>query len=266
MHLIVCRSLSRVIIYGLILILLSGVGDHSGRYSNVVNYLTAQGYAVYGFDLRGHGHSSGQRGHINKWSDYSGDLQSFLDLVCSRESGAKLFLMGHSLGALISLDYVLRYPAGLCGAIINGAPFEPIGIAKPYKVALARLLSRFMPRFSIPLDFESVAMSRDSIVVRDYIADSLGHKIVSVRWGTESLATLKWVKEHSTDLSIPILILHGGADRLNSSEGSRHFFDKLTFPDKTLRIYPEGYHESHNDINYQQVMQDIGQWLDSHIR
>jgi len=248
-----------------VLAIVHGFGEHSGRYMNIVNHLTMRSYVVYGFDQRGHGRSPGQRGHINAWEEYRGDIKSFLNLIGEQELNLPVFLLGHSMGALVALDYLIRQPAGLRGAIISGAPIEPTGAAKPFLVALARLLSRIWPHFSLPLGLDTSALSHDPAVVKAYEADPLVHGMTTVRWGTETLATIEWVKAHAADVKIPILLIHGGADRLNSPNGSRSFFEKVEFSDKELKVYPGNFHEPHNDLDHQQVVNDIEEWLERHL-
>ena len=247
-----------------ILAIVHGFGEHSGRYANVVNHLTPQGYAVYGFDLRGHGRSPGQRGHINSWDEYREDARAFLQMASQREPNQPVFMLGHSMGALIALDFLLHDPAGLRGAIISGAPLEPVGVAKPILVILARVLSRVWPRFSLPLGLDPKGISRDTEVVKAYQADPMVHGKTTVRWGTEILQTIEWVKAHAAAVSIPIILIHGGSDPLNSPDGTRNFFQKVTFPDKEMKIYPESYHEAHNDLDYGLVIKDMVQWLEGH--
>jgi alpha-beta hydrolase superfamily lysophospholipase len=244
-----------------VLAIVHGVGEHSGRYMNVVNRVVPCGFAAYGFDQRGHGRSPGRRGHINKWADYREDLRAFLQWTRERQSGRALFLYGHSMGALVVLDYALRHPEGLRGTIVSGAPLEPAGVAKPHLVFMARLLSRIWPTFPLALRLERAALSRDDAVVAAYAADPLVHDRTTARWGAESLATVAWVNAHARDLRMPVLILHGEADRINSAAGSRRFFDAVTFPDKTLQIYPGTYHEPHNDIGHDRVLDDVEEWM-----
>jgi alpha-beta hydrolase superfamily lysophospholipase len=248
-----------------VLAIIHGFGEHSGRYTNVVNHLISHGYVIYGFDLRGHGRSPGQRGHINSWDEYRGDVKNFLHQISKQEPNEPVFMLGHSMGALIALDYLLRQPAGLSGAIISGAPLEPVGVAKPFLVLLARTLSRIWPSFSLPLGLDTKALSRNKDVVKAYEEDPLVHGKTTVRWGTEILKTIEWVKARAAEVNIPILLIHGGFDPLNSPHGTRIFFDKVTFPDKDMKIYPGSYHEAHNDLDYELVMNDMAQWLGRHV-
>ena len=248
-----------------ILAIVHGFGEHSGRYMNVVSHLLPCGYAVYGFDNRGHGRSPGQRGHINEWGEYRGDVRAFLQMIGREEPGRSVFLMGHSMGALIVLDCVLRRPEGLKGAIVSGAGLEPVGVAKPHLVALARLLSRIWPRFSLTTGLDISAVSRDPAVVKALEEDPLRHEVGTARWGVESLSTIEWIKTHAAEIRVPLLVIHGGADRLASANGSRAFFEKVTVPDKELLVYEACYHEPHNDVNREQVLADIENWLERHL-
>lgn len=115
---------------------------------------------------------------------------------------------------------------------MSGTPIDPVGVAKPFLIALARILSRIYPRFSLDLGLEHDALSRIPSVVRAYKEDPLVHGKVSARWGTELLAAVEAVKSQGEKIQIPILMIHGEADRVNSAEGAKRFFDQIRFHDK----------------------------------
>jgi alpha-beta hydrolase superfamily lysophospholipase len=248
-----------------ILAIVHGFGEHSGRYPNVVDCLLPRGYAVYGFDLRGHGRSPGQRGHIEDWGEYRGDVRAFLQMTAKEEPGCPVFLMGHSMGSLIVLDYVIRHPEGLAGTVLCSVPIEPVGVAKAHLVAIARLLSRLWPRFSLAVGLDTSALSRDPAVVRAYEEDPLVHGQGSARWGAESLDIVEWLKAHAAELTIPVLVIHGEADRLDSLDGVRALFQQAGSADKELRVYPGSYHEVHNDLDCGQMVSDLEGWLARHL-
>lgn len=248
-----------------VIALVHGFGEHSGRYMNVVDYMVSNQYGVYGYDLRGHGNSPGQRGHIDTWVEYRIDLLKFLKMIEVQQLGCPIFLMGHSMGALIALDFILSENEKLAGAIISGAPIDPVGVAKPYLVALARILSRIYPRFPIDLGLDHDAISRIPSVVRSYKEDPLVHGKVSARWGTESLSAVESVKMQGENIHIPFLMIHGEADRLNSAEGAKRFFDQIRIHDKEFICYPAGYHELHNDLDYEKVLSDLLDWINRHM-
>ena len=245
--------------------LVHGLGEHCDRYDTVVTALTQTGYALFGFDNQGHGRSDGQRGHIEQWQDYRDNVCAFLKKVREHEPNLPIFILGHSLGGLIALDYVLRQPAHLQGVIVSGPPIRPVGVAKPYRVAIARLFSGVLPRFSLSLDLGSDALSRDPKVIQATNDDPLMHSMATLKWGTETLATIAYVRQHINTLKLPILLIHGDADSVNDVSGSQELYEKIAIADKTLKIYPGNYHEPHNDLDRQKVMQDLILWLDNHL-
>ena len=247
-----------------VIAIVHGVGEYSGRYMNLVNHLVPSGLVICGVDLRGHGRSSGPRGHILHWAEYRDDLKSFLQWIPTWEPDRPRFVFGHSMGAMVVLDHIPRDPGGLAGAIVSGVPLEPVGLANPVLVGIARLLSRFWPGFMLPLNLETAALSRDSEVVRAYEEDPLVFGKVSARWGTESLDKLDWIREHAAEMRMPLLMVHGGKDRINAPGGTRWLFEAVTYPDKEMRVYPDVYHEPHNDLDWEEEARDIERWIDSH--
>jgi len=245
--------------------LVHGVGEHCGRYGNVVDRLVPAGYAFAGYDHRGHGRSEGQRGHIDSWDDYTSDLKLFLGLVAKEMPGLPVFLYGHSMGSLIALDYVLRDATGLRGAILSGTALDLGDSAPPLLVLLAKVLSRIVPRLSIKMKLEGSALSRDPEVARAYMEDPLDSWQRSVRWDAEFIKAIARIEGRASDVRLPVLLLHGEQDPIIRVEGAKRFFDGIEHPDKTLHIYPGGLHEPHNDIQHEQVLSDVVQWLEAHL-
>lgn len=247
-----------------VLALVHGIGEHSGRYQHLVGYFVPKGYVVYGFDHRGHGRSPGQRGHINHWDEFRGDVQAYVQLIAKQEPGLPIFLLGHSLGGLITLDYLLHSPDGLRGAIVSAPPVSPAGMP-PFLQFLSRVLSRLSPTLSINNSLDINGVSRETAVVQAYLQDPLNHPKGTPRFGASFLDTTNWIQTHVADWKLPLLMYHGDADRLTNPRASRQFFDKIPYPDKTYISYPGGYHESHNDIHKEQVFADIEQWLGNRL-
>jgi len=244
------------------IVIVHGIGEHSSRYGHVVNHLVPQGYAIWAYDHRGHGRSGGHPVHVDRWEEYREDLRTFLSLVSEQGRGLPLFLYGHSMGGLIVLDYLEQHQEGLRGAILSTAAIQPVGVAKPHLVALARALSPIVPRLAIPTGLDISTLSRDPTVVQAYRADPLVRRAATVRFGTEALAAVARVRAGLGAIRLPVLIIHGGADRLHAPEGSRLAFTQIASEDKTLRIYPETYHEPHNDVNRDEVLCDVERWLE----
>ncbi len=245
--------------------LVHGISEYSGRYGSLVGPLTISGFAVCSFDLRGHGRSPGQPGHINSWSEYREDLKNFLAHARRQVPNLPVLLYGHSLGALIVTEYVLSHPEGLVGVIVSGIPLKPTGVGNPFLVALARILTHVLPRLSVSLGVDGSKLSRDPAIARAYEEDPLVHHTATMRWGTETLAAIERVKSRAPEIRLPILIVHGGSDRVNSVDGSKELFAKVSSADKQLIIYPGGAHEPHNDLERAQVALDVQEWLIRHL-
>lgn len=246
------------------LAIVHGIGEHSGRYMNVVNQIVPHGYSVYGFDLRGHGRSAGQRGYIGGWQDYREDVRAFVRMVGEQAAGRAIFIMGHSLGGLITLEYVLQYPDGLKGVIASAPALGQTGVP-PLLIAISRILSRVWPTFSLKTQLDASGISRDPAVVRAYVEDPLVHSLGTARLGAEAPTAMAWTQAHAADLRLPLLIVHGSADRVVPPEASRIFFENASSTDKTRLVYEGGYHESHNDLHHVQALTDLEQWLERHL-
>jgi alpha-beta hydrolase superfamily lysophospholipase len=241
-----------------------GFGEHSGRYGNVVNWFVPKGYAVYAFDLRGHGRSAGPRGYIRAWSEFREDVKKFLDLVHASEPEQPVFLLGHSMGGLIVLEYVLHHPEGLMGVISSGPVLAQVGVS-PLLVILSKVLSSIAPRFTLNAGLDATAISRDQAVVDAYTNDPLVHGQGTPRLGTEMTKAFEWTQAHAAEMRIPSLIVHGSADRLAPPEGSRVFFENVTFADKERQVYEDYYHEVFNDVGKERVLAAVEAWIEQRL-
>ncbi|HYX17415.1 MAG TPA: alpha/beta hydrolase [Nostoc sp.] len=250
-----------------ILAIVHGLGGHSDRYNNIVQHLIPKQYAVYALDLRGHGRSSGQRGYINAWSEFCEDLGAFLQLIQTQNAGCPIFLLGHSLGGVIVLDYILRHPqqaSVLQGAIALAPSLGKVGVS-PIRVLLGKMLSRVWPRFTLNTGIDLSAGSRDQQVLAAIAQDTLRHTLATARLATEFFATVDWIYAHAADWQLPLLILHGGADRVALPAGSDIFYQQVNCTDKLRIEYPGAYHEIHCDLNYHEVLTDLEDWLERHL-
>jgi alpha-beta hydrolase superfamily lysophospholipase len=247
-----------------VLINLHGLGDHSGLYPTLASHFPALGIALYAYDMRGNGRSPGQRAYLRGWHEYRGDLNAFVDLVRKWEGDLPIFILGNSLGGLVVLDYALHYPAGLSGVIAAAPPLGELGVP-PFLMALGRAMSRICPRFSLKVGMDLSGLARDPAVVDTILADPLFHRRGTARLSTEVTAAIRRVQARAETLSVPLLILHGSADRMVPPQGSRLFFSRLEQTDREFREYPGAYHGLFADIGYQKVLADLEHWLEERI-
>jgi alpha-beta hydrolase superfamily lysophospholipase len=243
-----------------------GFGAHSDLEAPVGVYLAQRGYACYAMDLRGHGRSEGRRGDVRAWREFRGDLDALLRLAAAREGGLPLFLLGASAGALLVLDYALipPTPPDLRGVVVQAPPLGRLGVS-PARQALARALARIWPTFAVPLDQDLDAVSRDPAVVRELRADPRLLTKATARFGVALLDAVERVNAGANALSVPLLIMHGTADRMAAVDGSRRFIERVAYPDKELRAYDGGYHDLFRDADAARVLADLGAWLARHV-
>lgn len=246
--------------------LVHGLGEHAGRYGNLYNHLLPLGYEIYAPDLRGHGLSEGKRGHVNRFTEFIDDLEALRKKIdderpreCNLEAGN--IMIGHSMGGLIALKYALEHQDKLRAVIVSGPALHIAADVPAWKTSLGKILSGIVPKFSMPNEVDPGLLSHDPQVAPQYEKDPLVHNMVSTRWYTEFVGTMDEVHSRAGEMEIPILIMHGGDDRLTGTEGSKRFYDNCGSPDKTLKIYEGMYHEIYNETDHRQVMADLEKWL-----
>ena len=137
--------------------------------------MTDAGYALVGFDLRGHGKSGGARGHFPSLAAVMQDMRQFFRFLVQRYPDIPHFLYGHSLGGLLSLTYALQYPNGLNGVIVNGAGLRSPLREQKAKVTMVNWLGSLLPAITVPSGLDTAILSHDPDVVKKYVNDPLVH-------------------------------------------------------------------------------------------
>jgi alpha-beta hydrolase superfamily lysophospholipase len=248
-----------------ILLIVHGIAEHSGRYTNLVNYFVPKGYAVYSFDQRGHGKSDGKRSYIERFSYYVDDLQTFFSLVRTENPNTKIFMVGHSLGSTIALDYTLEHQRELQGLIISGTTLKAGASISRAAILAAKILSVVMPKIGVSA-LDPGGISRDPAVVAAYVNDPLNYTgKLSARFGVELLKTMDMLQKRLSEITLPILIMQGSQDRISDPSSSKILFDGVSSKDKTMKIYEGFYHEIFNDPERQQVFSDMEAWFKAHV-
>lgn len=247
-----------------VIALVHGIGEHSGRYMNVVNHFVPLGYTIYGIDHRGHGKSEGKRGHIMTWSEYRNDIHAYIQIIQKECDRQPVFILGHSLGGLITLDYCLHHPGGLKAAIVSSPALAKPGIPA-ILLFISKMMSKIWPGLTIETKLEIEAISRDPKVIQEYQDDPLVHGMASARLGTEFENCRLNTLANANKFNLPVLIYHGKDDRVVSPKGSIKFFDALTIEDKDIHLIEGGYHEPHNDIEMEKLFTIIEEWITKYI-
>jgi alpha-beta hydrolase superfamily lysophospholipase len=248
-----------------ILLVVHGIAEHSGRYTNLVNYFVPKGYAVYSFDLRGQGKSDGKRSYIERFSYYIDDLQTFFNLVRTENPNTRIFMVGHSMGSTIALDYALEHQSELQGLIISGTTLKLGSSINKAAILMAKILSMILPKIEVSA-LDPGGISRDPSVVAAYVNDPLNYTgKLSARFGVELLKTMEMLQSGLSEINLPILIMQGSQDRISDPASSKMLFDGVSSKDKTMKIYEGFYHEIFNDPERQQVFSDMEAWLKTRV-
>jgi alpha-beta hydrolase superfamily lysophospholipase len=245
-----------------ILLLVHGLVEHSGRYMNVVNHFVPRGFAVYGFDHIGHGKSEGKRAYIERFKDFTDTIKQYYDHIIHWQPNVPVIIFGHSMGGLITTNYVLDYQSELAAAVISG---PPLILPNAISVYSGELIAKFIPWLGL-LRINPDDISRDKAVVQAYIDDPLvNNNRISAGLLNEIIQGMKRVSSEVENINLPMIIVHGGADKLAEPEGSQMLFDRASSQKKAIKIYDGLYHEVLNEPEREQVLKDIDQKLDEFL-
>jgi acylglycerol lipase len=237
-------------------LLVHGLGEHSGRYEHVGDQLAAAGLDVHAYDRRGDGGSGGRRGHVDRWSQQHDDLGERLRAVRGSAVDRPVVLYGHSLGGLIVLGYLLTDRPKPDVAIVSAPALD--STLPSWKKALAPILGRLAPTLAIPNGFDGSTLSRDPEVAARLARDPLAAKASTARFGAEALAEQARVLRERAGLTLPILVLHGLADGLVPASASESL---ASLPSVERRTYTGLRHELHNEPEGPAVVDEMIGWL-----
>jgi acylglycerol lipase len=240
-----------------------GIAEHSGRYFHVAEHFANLGLAFHMFDLRGHGHSEGVRGHVDCHDDFVDDLGIFVDMV--REKEKKLFLFGQSHGGTISLAYGLKYPNKTDGMILS-SPLLNLGVeVPPDMLETGKELSKSDPTVMFQVPVDPYALSHDRSVCEKYAIDPLVFRMISARFGVEVLHVTDRLMRDAEKWMVPSLLLIAGDDRVCRPEGCKEFARRVKSKDFEVKIYDGFYHEIFNELEKEKVFSDVDAWLKTKI-
>lgn len=248
-----------------VLIFLHGLNEHAGRYGYPIDYFS-KNYSLYLYDQRGHGRSAGRRAFVDSFQDYVKDLARFVALVANKEPGRKIFLIAHSMGGQVALNYLGTHSqAPLTGFVTSSPNIRIAWKVSRFKKALALKIANCFPRLRVLNEVNPKWISRDKAWVRSFVLDPLVNKIMTINLAKEIIMNQEHLVDLAANIHLPALMLHAGDDHICSPQGSRDFFANLGSQDKTLKIYYGFYHEIFNDPEREQVFGDIEKWVKDRI-
>jgi acylglycerol lipase len=246
-----------------VIVLVHGMGEHSGRYKHVVKKLNENDFSVVAFDHFGHGKTTGKRGHNPSFEAVLESVSKTIEKAKALFPDAPIFLYGHSMGGNTVINYALKKKHDLKG-IIATSPFLKLAFEPPkIKLAVGKLLQKIAPSITMGNELDANDISREKIEVDKYINDPLVHAKISPNFSLTFIDSGKWAIENASKLETPIFLLHGTGDKIIDYRGTQEFANNS---DKaTLKLYENGYHELQNDLCKEEMLEDVVNWLNSQL-
>jgi acylglycerol lipase len=246
-----------------VLVICHGVNSHSGQYLWAGEQFMERGLAVYALDLRGRGRSDGERFYVESVDEYVADLAMVIRVAKQRHAGLPVYLLGHSAGGVVSCTYTLDNQAELAGLICESFAFQVF--APNVALAISKGVSHLLPHAPV-LHLKNEDFSRDPAVVAALNADPLTPNETQP---SATVAALVRADERLDrafpQITLPVLIMHGTADKATRPSGSQRFFDTAGSADKTLKLYEGHFHDLLADFGKEQVVADIWTWIETRL-
>lgn len=246
-----------------LVIVVPGFNSHSGHYAWAGGQLADRGLCVHALDLRGRGKSDGERFYVRQFGDYVSDVDALVRLARSRQPGLPLFLLGHSAGGVVACLYAAEHQADLAGLVCESFAFQVP--APDFALAVLKGLSHVAPHAHV-LRLKNEDFSRDPAVVAGMDADPLiADEVQPTNTVAEMVRADERLKKAFPQIRLPLLILHGTADRATRPAGSRLFHELAGSTDKTLKLYEGHAHDLLRDLGKERVMEDIAAWCTARV-
>jgi alpha-beta hydrolase superfamily lysophospholipase len=248
-----------------VVILCHGYAEHARRYDHVAERFGEAGLVTYAIDLRGHGRSGGKRVHLKKISDYTDDFHHLVGIATAAYPELKRVVLGHSMGGGVVFTYGVEHPDDYAAMVLSGPAVYAQDAVSSVMIVVANVLGSILPGLPVE-DLPADAVSRDPEVVAAYEADPLVHHgklpagIAKALIGVGST-----MPQRAAALTAPLLVVHGGQDKLIPVDGSRRLIECVGSADVNLKVYPELYHEVFNEPERAVVLDDVVSWIEVHL-
>ena len=245
-----------------VVILVHGMGEHSSRYtSSVIPTLNEHHLAVVSYDQFGHGKTQGKKGHNPGYTYLLDCLALVTEKTAELYPGQPLFLYGHSMGGNVVINYVLKRSHPFKGVVAT-SPLLRLAFQPPqWKLRAGKIMQKLAPSITLPSELDATAISRDPDEVQKYIDDPLVHDKISANYSLAVFEAGEWAIANADKLNTPALIVHGTGDQITSHEASKEFVqnsDKMA----EIELIEDGYHELHNDLEKEAVLEFILTWIE----
>ena len=212
-------------------------------------------------------HSDGNRGHIAAFKNYTDDLLKVFDLIFSESQGRPIFIYGHSMGSIVATLFTLQHQEKITGLILTGFPFKPSIPITGFTLKVIQFLGKTFPLLNIPTLINVKHLSHDKKVWEEFDLDPMNNKTVSLSWVAEFYSTIESLGDKLCQLKLPLLIMHGGGDKVARLEGAEKAVQSISSKDKTFRIFDGQRHELLNELppTPDQVTHLIIDWIQQRL-
>ena len=244
------------------IIIIHGYGEHGGRYQHVMQHLAGKGFACFTPDHRGHGKSAKRLGFIKRIERIIQDIYELKELITKDYSARTIFLFGHSMGALLTLNYLIAHPSEIQGAALIAPMIIIPDYISPVLKALTGLISALFPTLPVQ-NFDTAETTRDPEIIAAANKDPLNyHGKIRARTGAEMMKSMEYVNAHLDSITTPLLIMQGSEDKILPIESSGRVYRLVSSQDKTLKIFEGLYHELINEPEKEEVLAYITDWIE----
>lgn len=244
-------------------LLVHGLGEHSGRYAHVVEILNRSGLNVVLFDQRGHGLSEGQRGHLPEYDNLLDDVTLLLEQMVNKRPDHRIVLYGHSMGGGVIANWTLRrfeeWSDYIVGTVLSAPWFRLATPPSSLKVMAIKHLSRLCPAASIPTNLRVKDLCRDEAAIQRFQKDDLNHGRITLKTAWECYLAGQWALENAEAFPVPLLAIHGSDDRITSHEATHQFCEKIS--NSHFVPLDRLIHEPHHDPKWREVVYHVTEWV-----
>ena len=248
-----------------VIVLVHGLGEHIGRYNYVAEFFNQNQISVYGFDHRGHGKSSGKRGHIGSNQFFMDDIETMINIAKKDNPDLPIFLYGHSLGGNMVLYYSLFKQPSIKGVIATSPGLGTGEPVPPVKLFAAKILKTILPSMTMNNGLDVNNLSHNPQVIKDYQEDPLVHPMISAKLAMLMFENGDWIIENARKFNLPLLLLQGGKDHIVDLNKTKQFAANVPASVITFKIFPELFHEMHNEYEKDQVLNFILDWIKKNL-
>ena len=245
-----------------VLLIVHGLNEHCGRYQHLAEYFAGEGFGVYGFDNIGHGKSDGTRSFVRDFATFTNPILTMLDVIAEQHPDVPVYLIGHSMGGLIGAKFLIDHQDKINGAILSGSLVSVPEYVSDLTIKIGTIISKFIPKLRL-IGIDKSGLSRDPHVIANYKNDPLVYNGKSTaRISSVINDGISYVAEKGSTITAPILILHGGQDKICDPSWSTYLHNLVSSQQNQLIIYDDLFHEIYNEPEQESVFKDVLNWMD----